>query len=64
MGSRLPEFEGFLKETVTQNEELKEIVDGKGVPHYYVVGSMAETYAGLLIRKGTGPAASRDGRSS
>ena len=53
--NQLAEFEDFLKETVKQNEELKEIVDGKGLVHYYSVRSMAETYAKILIRRGEDP---------
>ena len=49
------EFEASLKETVKQNEELKEIVDGKGLAHYYSARSMAETYAKILIRRGEDP---------
>jgi hypothetical protein len=49
------EFEDLLKETVKQNEELKEIVDAKGLVHYYSVRSMAETYAKILIRSGEDP---------
>ncbi|HUL20847.1 MAG TPA: hypothetical protein VLZ10_05290 [Thermodesulfobacteriota bacterium] len=52
---QLAEFEASLKETVEQNEELKEIVDGKGLAHYYSVRSMAETYAKILIRRGEDP---------
>jgi hypothetical protein len=53
--NQLAEFGDFLKETVKQNEELKEIVDGKGLAHYYSVRSMAETYAQILIRRGEDP---------
>ena len=49
------DFEAFLKETVKQNEELKEIVDGKGLVHYYSARSMAETYANILVRRGEDP---------
>ena len=47
----LPELEALLKETVKQNEEVKEILDGKGLSHYYSVQSMAETYARILIQR-------------
>jgi len=53
--NQLSEFEDFLKETVKNNEELKEIVDEKGLVHYYSVRSMAETYAKILIRRGEDP---------
>jgi len=53
--NRLVKFEDFLREMVKQNEELKEIVDGKGLVHYYSVRSMAETYAKILIRRGEDP---------
>jgi hypothetical protein len=53
--NQLAKFEDFLKETVKQNEELKEIVDGKGLGHYYSIRSMAETYAKILIRRGEDP---------
>ena len=53
--NQFAEFEASLKETVKQNEELKEIVDGKGLAHYYSVRSMAETYAKILIRRGEDP---------
>lgn len=49
------EFEILLKETVKQNEELKEILDGKGLSHYYSAQSMAETYARILIQREGGP---------
>jgi hypothetical protein len=49
------EFEDRLKDTIQQNEELKEITDGKGVVHYYSLRSMAETYARILIGKGEDP---------
>jgi hypothetical protein len=45
------ELEAFLKKTVKQNEELKEVLDGKGLSHYYSVQSMAETYARILIQR-------------
>jgi hypothetical protein len=53
--NQLAEFEAFLKETVKGNEELKEIVDGKGLAHYYSVRSMAATYANILIRRREDP---------
>jgi hypothetical protein len=53
--NQLAGFEALLKETVRQNEELKEVVDGKGLTHYYSVRTMAETYAKILIRKGEDP---------
>ena len=49
------EFANLLKDTVKQNEELREIVDGRGLIHYYSARTMAETYAKILIRKGEEP---------
>jgi hypothetical protein len=49
--NQLAGLEVLLKETVKQNEELKEILDGKGLSHYYSVQSMAETYARILIQR-------------
>ena len=52
---QLAEFEAFLKETVGQNDELKKIVDGKGLVRYYSVRNITETYAKILIRRGEDP---------
>ena len=49
--NQLAELEALLKETVKQNEEMKEILDGKGIAHYYSIRSMAETYARILIQR-------------
>ena len=49
------EFEAFLKEMVDQNDDLKEIKDGKGISHYYSPGSMVESYAQLIVRRGLDP---------
>jgi hypothetical protein len=54
-GLDLDAFGQFLKETVVQNEELKEIAGGDGVARYYSGRAMTDAYAGLLIRKGQDP---------
>ena len=53
--NQLAEFEDFLKEAIKKNEELKEIVDSRGVVHYYSFHSMAETYAKILVRREEDP---------
>jgi hypothetical protein len=49
------EFETFLKEMVDQNDDLKEIKDGKGISHYYSPRSMVESYAQLIVQRGIDP---------
>ncbi len=49
------EFETLLKEMVDQNDDLKEIKDGKGLSHYYSPRSMDESYAQIIVRRGLDP---------
>jgi hypothetical protein len=49
------EMEALVKATAVQNEELKEIFNGKGIAHYYSSQKMTETYARLLVRRGEDP---------
>jgi hypothetical protein len=49
------EFETCLMEMVDQNDDLKEIKDGKGISHYYAPRSMVESYAQIIVRKGLDP---------
>ncbi len=48
----LQEFEAVLKGAINDNEDLKEVSDGKGNFRYYSTQSMAEPYARILSRKG------------
>jgi hypothetical protein len=50
-GDEPTELEAFLKERVKHNEDLREIPDEKGIPHYYSGRSMAGTYARILIQR-------------
>ena len=51
-GEQLQGFEAVLKGAINDNEDLKEVSDGKGNFRYYSTQSMAEPYARILSRKG------------
>lgn len=44
-------FEGILKKTMVINEDLRELFDNNGVPHYYSSQFMSEAYVRILLQK-------------
>jgi len=54
-GEQFQGFEAVLKKAINDNEDLKEVSDGKGNFRYYSAQSMAEPYAKILSRKGENP---------
>jgi hypothetical protein len=48
-------FKITLKRALDENEDIKEILSGKGISYYYSVQSLSETYAGILALKAEGP---------
>ncbi len=48
-------WEGLLKETVENDEELREITDKTQHPYYYSTRGMTDAYAGILILKDGDP---------
>jgi len=48
-------LETLLKEVLGANVDLREISERNGIPYYYSVQSLSETYAGILVRKSEDP---------
>jgi hypothetical protein len=56
--SRDPQqFETLLSATLKENDDLREISDGRGGVRYYSSKTMAEPYAAILARKSENPVA-------
>ena len=52
---RFQEFKTLLDEAIKTHDDLKEISDEKKEPRYHSTEKMAESYAGMLARKGGHP---------
>jgi hypothetical protein len=52
---RKAKFETALKQVLEENQDLKAITGSDGIPCYYSVQSLSETYAGILMRKSESP---------
>lgn len=48
-------LETMLKQVLKENRDLKAISGRNGIPYYYSVQSLSETYAGILVRKSENP---------
>jgi hypothetical protein len=52
---RKAQFETALKQVLEENQDLKAITGSDGIPCYYSVQSLSETYAGILKRRSESP---------
>jgi hypothetical protein len=48
-------LESMLEQILKENGDLKTISGRNGIPYYYCVQSLSETYAGILVRKSENP---------
>ncbi|MFH1114775.1 MAG: hypothetical protein V1792_12740 [Pseudomonadota bacterium] len=48
-------FAPLLEQVLQENPDLRFIPGRDGVPHYYSLQSLSETYAAILVRKTEGP---------
>lgn len=44
-------WEGILEQVLRENPDIRMIAGKDGMPHYFSVLSLSETYAGILVRK-------------
>lgn len=54
-GDEKSHFDTVLKETMEENQDIKQICGGDGIPCYYSALKMSETYARILIEKKENP---------
>lgn len=48
-------WEDILEQVMRENPDIKTISGTGGIPHYFSVLSLSETYAGILVRKSEDP---------
>ncbi len=54
-GDEKSHFETILKQSVEKNEDIKEILDRDGIPCYYSMQILSETYVRILVQKKENP---------